>query len=434
MREGSSHCHAVSSNYYQHIPIQETDFEHSKACPSDPPGHEACVTCLVASPDSKWFATTSYDGTIIIWDTELGTPVQEWLAHWGAVRSLGLSPDGLRLITASAGGASGESLVVRDLRNGVGKVTVLATIDAERHKETTVFAVAWSPDGAWVASIYKDGTVHVWDALTFQQRSLLSGDNLKTPLDPELLFQWQFQWFSDSRYLAWIRSVASDPDYLQWTVWRPPTEEPQQEFHRIPVHRTHAEDFDMISAVSFDPQRGHIAIAVCRRRDSIGRPDHQASENVFQVDGSSDRHWNGYVEIRDVMSGTSLAILGHAKSVFDVSFSPDGRSLLSRSGGCLLKIWDVESWQEMASLEGDGEACGRMCVSPDGKYVAAALDGDATNMSTVQVWRVGNAARLAMFTEHTDYIMQLAFSPNGEFLASGDREGLVYIRRLSDYI
>ena len=88
---------------------------------------------MVTSPDSRWIATASHDGTIIVWNAERGTIMQEWLAHCGGVNSLTFSPDSQRLV--SAGGVKGETLVVWDFQiragNGVGRVAVLASIDTE---------------------------------------------------------------------------------------------------------------------------------------------------------------------------------------------------------------------------------------------------------------------------------------------------------------
>ena len=113
----------------------------------------------------------------------------------------------------------------------------------------------------------------------------------------------------------------------------------------------------------------------------------------------------------------------------------DGKFLLSVSADGSLKIWDAESWQETASLAGDGVGYHEgACFSPDGKYAAAASRNYLTGAFVVQLWRVGKASCAAVFTEHKTYIEHIAFSPNGEFLASGNVEGLVHIRRLSDYI
>ena len=387
------------------------------------------MTCLVASSNSKWFATASQDGTIIVWDAECGTLAQEWLAHWGAVHALQFSPDGLRLI--SAGGKWGETLVVWGLRNSASKAAVLATIDTEKRWETAVCDSTWSPDGAWIASTYGDGTVRVWDASTFQERSLLSGND-SHPFGSVPLRQ--FQWSSDSCYLIWIEGT-SPSDYLEWTVWEPLAEEPPKVLRvLVPVPLAHVEDFDTLSTVLFDPQGRRIAVAVCEAHHC--KADHRASENTLKADGSSDRHGDVLIEIWDVMTGTSLDTLGHASGVywFTYIFSPDGKSLLSILDDGQWRIWNTESWQETASLKGCGGGCVEACFSPDGKYVAITSSSSATDTFAVQLWRVGDTSHAAVFTEHKCRICDLAFSLNGEFLASGDDGGLVYIRRLSDYI
>ena len=89
----------------------------------DLPGHEAEVTRLVVSHDSKRIATASLDGTIIIWDTSRGTVLQEWLAHRGPVIALAFSLDSQQLV--SGGGVENEPLVVWDIRNAVCRVASL---------------------------------------------------------------------------------------------------------------------------------------------------------------------------------------------------------------------------------------------------------------------------------------------------------------------
>ena len=71
------------------------------------------------------------------------------------------------------------------------------------------------------------------------------------------------------------------------------------------------------------------------------------------------------------------------------------------------------------------------CFSPDEKYIATASIFFKEQLYTARLWSTGEAARIAEFTEHTVLIACLAFSPNGELLAFGDRLGIVYIRRVS---
>ena len=57
--------------------------------------------CVVISHDSTRAVTSSWDGTIIIWDMAEGAVLHEWPAHRGSpVKALALSPDSIRLVSS----------------------------------------------------------------------------------------------------------------------------------------------------------------------------------------------------------------------------------------------------------------------------------------------------------------------------------------------
>jgi len=70
--------------------------------------------------------------------------------------------------------------------------------------------------------------------------------------------------------------------------------------------------------------------------------------------------------------------------VLSVSFGPDGKFLASGSGDKTVKVWEVGSWREVATLKGHGRAVSSVSFSPDGKFLASGSDD-----KTVKVWEVG---------------------------------------------
>ncbi|KAI1792368.1 HET-E [Ganoderma leucocontextum] len=361
----------------------------------DPLGHEGRATSFIASPDSKWIATASEDETIVVWDAECGTIVQEWVAHQDhQVNDLAFSPDSRHLVSAARGGwTTAGTLAVWDISNGVHKA---ATLGGHTDVVTTC---AWSPDGALIASGSKDGTMRVWDAQTFQQRDPVFREDAEAVGEPPESLQFS----PDTSYLAWRRNRPG-----RCSIWRPLAEEQLTLLLSNPSGR----DVD-VNALSFDPESRRIATA--HGTDDTYEPQEEC-----------------VVRIWDVATGAALAVLaGHSACVSDVSFAPDGRFLLSASVDRSTKIWDADSWEETASLEEDS-AVYKACFSPDGKYIAT---GSAN--ATVRLWRTSDASCAAVFTEHTytwRFITHLAFSPDGQFLASGDDDWIVHIRRLSDFI
>jgi len=68
-----------------------------------------------------------------------------------------------------------------------------------------------------------------------------------------------------------------------------------------------------------------------------------------------------------------------------VKFSPDGKSLVSSSGARqAVKIWHVETGQELLTLKGSGSLLGKVAFVDGGN---ALLAGSAGQKGTWQIWR-----------------------------------------------
>ena len=64
-------------------------------------------------------------------------------------------------------------------------------------------------------------------------------------------------------------------------------------------------------------------------------------------------------------------------------FSPDGKTLVSGSADCTIKLWDVATGQERAALKGHTSAVQSIAFSPDGKTLASGSED-----KTIKLWDV----------------------------------------------
>ena len=126
------------------------------------------------------------------------------------------------------------------------------------------------------------------------------------------------------------------------------------------------------------------------------------------------------------MAGKELLMLkGHTRLVRSVTFSPDGKTLASGGFDGNVKLWDVTTGKELASLlQGPTDPVYCVAFSPDGKILASgSRDPEAaantTNSATIKLWDVSTGQERATFKGHTDCVHSVTFSPNGKTLASG---------------
>ena len=126
------------------------------------------------------------------------------------------------------------------------------------------------------------------------------------------------------------------------------------------------------------------------------------------------------VKLWDVATKTEVATLqGHRDEVTSVSFSPDGTLLASGSRDNTVKLWDVATQERIATL-GHGADVNAVSFSPDGTLLASGLwDG------TVKLWDMATRERIATLDHHGADVNAVSFSPDGTLLASGSWDGTV---------
>jgi WD40 repeat protein len=107
-----------------------------------------------------------------------------------------------------------------------------------------------------------------------------------------------------------------------------------------------------------------------------------------------------------------------------VAVTPDGQRVVSTSGDNTLKVWDINSGRELATLVGHSGVVEGVAVTPDGeRIVSASLD------TTLKVWDLESGTIIAEF-----YCEGMAracgYSKIYHSYIAGDASGRIYILHL----
>ena len=114
-------------------------------------------------------------------------------------------------------------------------------------------------------------------------------------------------------------------------------------------------------------------------------------------------------------------LIEHTDSVNSVVFSPDGNMIASASADRTIRLWNVNTREHSKTLMGHADSVRRVVFSPDGETIAS-----SSNDRTVRLWNANTGEHIKTLTGHVENVNTVAFSPDGNTLASGSGQLLYF--------
>ncbi len=276
-------------------------------------------------------------------------------------------------------------------------------------------SVAWSPDGARLASGDGFASVYIWDMETGYQIKSFSAYEEGGGVEG-------VSWSPTKNLIA-----GSVLDY-KVHFWNPDTGE---ELYSTDPHPAR------IVSIAWSPDGTKVASG-----DDVGYLNIWDARNGKYIQGIDGRefffstnalHWHpegthlawggldGNVWIWD-LDDDYETLEGHKESIYALDFSPSGDRICSGSYDKRMIIWDVEEEEIIHDGKGHPAAIGTLAWSPDGEVIAS---GD--NAGNIFLWKADTGEIIKMLFSHNGWVYDLAWSPDGTMLASAGDDGVVRV-------
>jgi WD40 repeat protein len=288
-------------------------------------GHEDHVYRVLFSPDGKQLASSSDDKTIRIWNTKDGSCTQVLKGHEADVEELAFSPDGKHLVS----GSEDQTARIWDLSSGESKVLF---------HDHAVTGVAFHPSGALFATGSRAGDVRVFD-LSGKQTAVYDeqgGEVFAVAFSPD------GRWLASSGTTGslTLREVGTRKA-VRWTTLpgaRGVEFSPDGRYLAVSGTSTSLWLCE-IPSVTCNELRAHQS----QVRGMRFLPDSRAL-----VTAGGD----GNLLLWDVETFEHRVYEGHRAPIFDVDVSPDGAWIATASGDETVRVWPKVPVSNQSSLLG----------------------------------------------------------------------------------
>jgi WD40 repeat protein/serine/threonine protein kinase len=324
-------------------------------------GHKGEIGGLAFSPDGRTLASADSVGIVKLWDVASGGERATLVRSSKGGGELVFSPDG-KILGFSGGGINdGGTMSMWEVATGQ-PLTSLGGAG---------WSLAFSPDGRTLARVEDHGDgddqVRLWDLANRQTRAVL-----RAPPGPVLSLAFSPDGKTLATVSGWDGSTGGTGGRVR--LW----------------------DLTVTPVRAGLKLRGGVSMKFS--------PDGK----LLAVDG-----WN-IIRTYEVATGQERASFrGHIGRVSPLAFSSDGMSLVSAAMDRTVRVWDVPTRQQRASLARPARISS-LALSPDGKTFAYGSED-----RTVRLWNLEPPTDRTTIQQYANPVYFVAFSPDSKLLISG---------------
>ena len=324
------------------------------------PGHTGVIWSIAYSQDGTHIVSAGIDGTVRVWDTEVGFPTRWIVRHFGVVRSACFTPDDKGIISSS----NDTTLMRWDTTSGARTGIILG------HKKE-ISSVAVSLDGKYIASASWDGMLHIHDANTHELLFQIA-DHMEISL-VDFLPNGLLLSISDTQIMLWNPKTGR-PAETQLEV-------PEEEIYYHSVAHSQTGRYVVSGCppiiVIWDIETGKI----------VRRLEHPGDGNLRLSLSADGKHLLSMTQERALLWDTETGEHGKelegdfCGEMWCAALSSDASLVASGSSDGLLYVWDAKSGEVYCSLYCNAGTVWCLAFSHEGKrLVTGGEDGK------VQLW------------------------------------------------
>ncbi|MGE0609512.1 MAG: protein kinase [Pirellulales bacterium] len=342
---------------------------------------DAPIDSVAWSPNGQRFVAGSWDGLARIWQVGGNNPPLQIPYGGSYVQAVAFSPDGQWVAT----GGNDRRGFVRLWNAETGKPRPVAF----KGHEDSVLSVAFSRDGKKLLTSSYDKTARLWDVETGEELRVFRGHHW---------WVWAAIFSPDEKRVI---TASQDGTALVWDLAKNETRSlPMFTGHTGPVYT--------------------LAISPDGQRVASGGYDNRVL--IWNVDDVKPFDFKQLVTTGKVDPPQYRALEGHTAAIRSVRFSKDGKLLLTAGQDNAVKVWDVESGKTLKTLRGHAGWVRSCAFSPDGHWVLSGSHDHEAKIWSIEGYEEVRVLRGRVLEGHTDGVMAARFSPNGQRVVTASRD------------